>query len=42
MSANLLNKFVDEGETIYEFGDEFLVECPKCRKQAKVVFEIRK
>lgn len=37
MSANLLNKFVDEGETIYEFGDEFLVECPKCRKQAKVV-----
>ncbi len=39
MSEFLLEKerFRDKGETIYEFIDEFLVECPKCALMAKVV-----
>ncbi len=30
------HKFSDNGETIYEFADEFLVVCPKCKSLAKV------
>lgn len=39
MSEFLLEKgrFRDNGEVIYEFIDEFLVECPKCASLAKVV-----
>jgi hypothetical protein len=29
-------RFVDDGSTIYELGDEFLVVCPKCKSLAKV------
>jgi hypothetical protein len=31
------SRFVDEGISIYEFFDEFLVVCPKCSGLAKVV-----
>jgi hypothetical protein len=31
------NRFRDDGETIYEFIDEFLVVCPICAQMAKVV-----
>lgn len=31
------DKFADNGKLIYEFGDEFLVICPKCSRKAKVV-----
>ena len=30
-------RFQDECETIYSFGNEFLVECPKCNLLAQVV-----
>lgn len=30
-------RFQDGGKYINEFGDEFLVVCPKCEKQAKVL-----
>jgi hypothetical protein len=30
-------KFKDEGERVFDFSDEFLVECPKCRSLARVV-----
>jgi hypothetical protein len=30
------DRFSDNGELIYEFGDEFLVVCPKCKSAAKV------
>ena len=30
-------RFSDNGELIYEFGDEFLVVCPKCSLMAKVL-----
>ena len=31
------DRFSDNGELIYEFGDEFLVVCPKCKLSAKVM-----
>jgi hypothetical protein len=31
-------EFKDDGEYIYNFGDEFLVECPKCRSLAQILF----
>lgn len=30
-------RFSDNGELTYEFGDEFLVVCPKCESMAKVL-----
>lgn len=30
-------KFSDSGEQIFDFSDEFLVECPKCQSLARVV-----
>lgn len=30
-------RFSENGEMIYDFGDEFLVVCPKCSRMAKVV-----
>ena len=30
-------RFLDRGLLIYEFSDEFLVICPKCKGMAKVV-----
>jgi hypothetical protein len=30
------DRFLDDGSTIYEFGEEFLVVCPKCGSMAKV------
>lgn len=32
-------KFSEHGERIYDFGDEFLVICPKCASMAKVLRE---
>lgn len=29
-------RFSDQGELIYEFNEEFLVVCPKCRSMARV------
>ena len=29
-------RFIDDGELIYEFGDEFLVVCPRCGGKARV------
>jgi hypothetical protein len=39
MSEYLFEKvrFRDKGELIYDFTDEFLVECPKCDGMAKIV-----
>ena len=39
MSGNNKNnqKFSDNGASIYEFGDEFLVVCPRCASLAKVL-----
>lgn len=34
--ANITERFEDDGELIYEFGDEFLVVCPKCAGRARV------
>src|SRR5215469_10792911 len=31
------SRFRDTGKTIYEFGHEFLVRCPRCDKCARVV-----
>lgn len=31
------NKFTDEGKQVFDFGNEFLVECPKCSLMAKIV-----
>lgn len=31
------NRFSENGELIYDFGDEFLVICPKCAGMAKVI-----
>src|SRR5690349_9059622 len=31
------NRFRDSGESIYDFADEFLVACPRCRSMARVV-----
>ena len=30
-------KFIDNKELVYDFGEEFLVECPKCKSLAKVL-----
>jgi len=30
------SRFQDAGQTIYDFGDEFLVHCPRCGRRAKV------
>lgn len=30
-------RFQDGGKSVYEFGDEFLIVCPKCERQAKVL-----
>lgn len=30
-------KIYDKGEWIYDFGDEFLIVCPKCALMAKVI-----
>ena len=30
-------RFSENGEMIYDFGDEFLVVCPKCQGMAKIV-----
>jgi hypothetical protein len=30
------DRFVDDGSTIYDFGEEFLVVCPKCKSLAKI------
>jgi hypothetical protein len=30
-------RFYDKGERIYDFGDEFLIVCPKCALMAKVI-----
>jgi hypothetical protein len=30
------SRFQDAGQTIYDFGDEFLVHCPRCGQRAKV------
>lgn len=39
-------RFRDEGELVYEFIDEFLVECPRCSKKAQVIlakeYEVQK
>lgn len=35
MTSNT-DRFSDNGELIYEFGEEFLVVCPKCNWLAKV------
>ena len=32
-----IERFSENGEQIYDFGDEFLVVCPKCEKMAKVI-----
>lgn len=32
-----MKRFSDDGELIYEFNEEFLVVCPRCAYQAKVV-----
>ena len=32
-------KFKDDGEQIYAFGEEFLVKCPKCASLAKVLLK---
>lgn len=29
-------RFTDQGETIYDFGDSFAVRCPRCGKRAEV------
>lgn len=29
-------RFSDHGELVYEFGDEFLVVCPRCAEKARV------
>lgn len=34
--GNKVKKFEDKGEQILNFGDEFLIECPKCSSMAKV------
>lgn len=31
------DRFLDKGVSLYEFGDEFLVICPKCEGMAKVI-----
>jgi ribosomal protein L37E len=31
------NRFEDVGQTIYQFGDEFLVRCPRCGQRAYVI-----
>jgi hypothetical protein len=30
------DRFVDEGRTIYAFGDRFLVRCPRCSRRAAI------
>ncbi len=30
-------RFRDVGETIYSFGDEFLIRCPRCQRRASVI-----
>lgn len=30
-------RFRDSGETIYRFGAEFLVRCPRCQRRASVI-----
>jgi hypothetical protein len=38
-------RFSDKGQMLYDFGDEFLVVCPKCSSPGKVVIdraEVRK
>jgi hypothetical protein len=34
--VKIKDRFSDEGELVYDFGDEFLVVCPKCSSPAKV------
>jgi hypothetical protein len=31
------DRFVDDGRTIYDFGDHFLVRCPRCSRRAEVL-----
>jgi hypothetical protein len=33
----LANRFIDTGDTAWDFGDEFLVHCPECGECARVV-----
>lgn len=33
-------RFSENGEMIYDFGDEFLVVCPKCQGMAKIVSSV--
>lgn len=32
-----VTRFQDDGRTIYDFGAEFLVRCPRCAKRAHVI-----
>ncbi len=32
----MVHRFLDTGDTLYAFGDHFLVECPRCAKCAEV------
>jgi hypothetical protein len=32
----MAHRFKDAGESIYSFGDEFLVQCPRCHRCARV------
>lgn len=32
-----MSRFKDEGKSLFHFTDEFLVECPKCKKGCKVL-----
>jgi hypothetical protein len=36
-TSTISERFSDNGETIYDFGDEFLVVCAKCSAIAKVL-----
>jgi ribosomal protein S27AE len=32
-----MGRFMDDGRTIYELGDQFLVRCPRCSRRAEVL-----
>lgn len=32
-----ISKFTDKGEQVFDFGNEFLIECPNCLKMAKII-----
>ncbi len=35
--SEMTEQFFDKGEGIYDFGDEFLIVCPRCASMAKVL-----